>query len=172
MGNGISVGRHAPDFELTANTGEKWRLSDHRGGVVALLFYPGDETLICTKQLCSLREHWQDYLKTKAEIVGISPGSPEQHSAFSEHHRLPIQLLADEDRGVTETYGSHWLFPTFFMRSIVVVDARGIVRTHRSMLRAFRPTDRSVITSIYEARGDALTEKYETLTKRIKNDGA
>lgn len=162
----IAVGEQAPDFELMANTGQTWRLSDHRGSVVALLFYPGDETLVCTKQLCSVREHWDDYLKTKAEVIGVSPGSPEQHSAFSEHHRLPIQLLADEDRSVTELYGSHWLFPTVFMRSIVIVDAEGIVRTRRSMLRAFRPTDRSVLTAIYAARGDALQDRYERLTKR------
>lgn len=170
MGNkidqSVEVGKEAPDFELTANTGEAWRLSDHRGSVVALLFYPGDETLVCTRQLCSVREHWEDYLRTKAEVIGVSPGSPEQHSAFAEHHRLPIHLLADEDRGVTELYGSHWLFPTVLMRSIVVVDAEGIVRTRRSMLRAFRPTDRSVLTAIYAARGDALKDRYERLTKR------
>lgn len=162
----VAVGKPAPDFELTANTGETWRLSEQRGNVVALLFYPGNETLVCTKQLCSVREHWNDYLRTKASIVGVSPGSPEQHSAFAEHHQLPIHLLADEDKGVTETYSSHWLFPTWFMRSIVVVDAEGIVRTRRSMLRAFRPTDRSVITAIYAARGDALQDRYEKLTKR------
>lgn len=170
MGDAVSVGKPAPDFELAANTGERWRLSDHRGGVVALLFYPGDETLVCTKQLCSVREHWEDYLRTKAEVVGVSPGSPEQHSAFSEHHRLPIQLLADEDSSVTKLYGSHWLFPTFFMRSIVIVDAEGIVRTRRSMLRAFRPTDRSVITSIYAARGDALEARYNKLKQGISNN--
>jgi thioredoxin-dependent peroxiredoxin len=160
------VGEKAPDFELTTNGGETWRLSDHLGSVVALLFYPGDETLVCTKQLCSVREHWQDYLETRATIVGVSPGSTEQHSAFAEHHRLPIPLLADEDRSVTETYGSHWLFPTFFMRSIVIVDAKGIIRTRRSMLRAFRPTDRSVLTAIYAARGDAFQEEYRKLTSK------
>lgn len=161
----ISVGKPAPDFELTANTGETWRLSEQRGNVIALLFYPGDETLVCTRQLCSLREHWEDYLRTKAMVIGVSPGSPEQHSAFAEHHRLPIHLLADEDRSVTENYCSHRIFPTWFMRGIVIVDAKGIVRTRRTMLRAFRPTDRSVITAIYAARGDALEERYKELKK-------
>lgn len=167
----VSVGKPAPDFELTANTGQTWRLSAQKGNVVALLFYPGDETLVCTRQLCSVREHWNDYLKTKAEIVGIAPGSAEQHSAFSERHRLPIQLLADEDRSITEMYGSHWLFPTWFTRSIVIVDADGIVRTRRNMLRAFRPTDRSVITSIYAARGDELEKRYKSLVRNVRPDG-
>lgn len=159
----VEIGKPAPDFELTANTGETWRLSEQQGNVIALLFYPGNETLVCTKQLCSVREHWEDYLRTKATVIGVSPGSPEQHSAFAENHRLPIHLLADEDRSVTEDYSSHWLFPTWFMRAIVIVDAKGIVRTQRTMLRAFRPTDRSVITSIYAARGDALEARYASI---------
>lgn len=161
-----TVGEKAPDFELRTNAGVAWRLSDHLGSVVALLFYPADETLVCTRQLCSVREHWNDYLDTKAKIVGVSPGSVEEHSRFAENHRLPLPLLADVDRVVTEKYCSHWLFPTFLMRSIVVVDANGIVRTRRPMLRAFRPTDRSVITEIYAARGDALHERYGRLVKQ------
>ncbi|NOT46387.1 MAG: peroxiredoxin [Acidobacteria bacterium] len=165
----VEIGNPAPDFELTANTGEKWRLSEQRGNVIALLFYPGDETLVCTRQMCSIREHWEDYLRTKATVIGISPGSPEEHSAFAENHRLPIHLLADEDGSVTEDYCSHWLFPTFFMRAIVIVDAKGIVRTKRSMLRAFRPTDRSVITAIYSARGDDLEERYARIKSNVKS---
>ena len=168
----VEIGKPAPDFELTANTGETWRLSEQQGNVIALLFYPGNETLVCTKQLCSVREHWEDYLRTKATVIGVSPGSPEQNSAFAENHRLPIHLLADEDRSVTEDYSSHWLFPTWFMRAIVIVDAKGIVRTHRSMLRAFRPTDRSVITAIYAARGDALEERYAKLRSNVRPVGS
>ena len=160
------VGSQAPDFELTANSGGSWRLSDHLDSVVALLFYPGDETLVCTKQLCSVRDQWQDYLDTKAEIVAISPGTPDEHARFAEHHKLPVLLLADKDRSVTAAYCSHWLFPLSFVRGIVIVDANGIVRTRRTMLRAFRPTDRSVITSIYAARGDAFTAKYQKIAER------
>lgn len=160
------VGQPAPDFELMTNTGESWRLSDQRGSVVALLFYPQDETLVCTRQMCSVRDHWNDYLETKATVVGVSPGSADQHQNFAENHRLPIPLLADVESTVTAAYCSHWLFPTFFMRAIVVVDADGIIRTQRSMLRAFRPTDRSVLTAIYAARGDALQNRYKELARK------
>ncbi|HMQ02499.1 MAG TPA: peroxiredoxin [Pyrinomonadaceae bacterium] len=168
-GRKIEEGSRAPDFELRSDSGGAWRLSDQLGSVVALLFYPGDETLMCTRQLCSVRDHWQEYLETKAVIVGVSPGPPDQHAAFSARHRLPIPLLADADSGVTETYCSHWLFPLFFMRGIVVIDAKGMVRTRRTMLRAFRPTDRSVITAIYAARGDALQDRYRDLADRGKS---
>ena len=167
----IEVGEAAPDFELPTDRGGRWRLSDQLGSVVALLFYPGDETLVCTKQLCSLRDHWQDYLDTKAAVVGVSPGSAEQHAAFSAKHRLPIPLLADADSAVTAEYCSHWMFPLLFMRGIVIVDAKGIIRTRRTMLRAFRPSDRSVISAIYAARGDALHERYKDIAARGKAEG-
>ena len=62
----------APDFSLPDGNGAQWRLSDHRGKVVVLLFYPGDETPICTAQLCSVRDRWEDYLATGAEVVGMA----------------------------------------------------------------------------------------------------
>lgn len=167
----MKIGTLAPDFTLKAENGHEWRLSDHAGKVVVLLFYPQDETLVCTRQMCSLRDHWEDYLETKAEIVGISPGEAEQHGAFAANHRLPLRLLSDPGREITSVYGGHGLFPLSFTRAIVVIDADGIIRTRRVMLRAFRPTDRSVITAIYKARGDAILDEYaEILRKRKFNN--
>ena len=163
----VAVGERAPDFQLKTQTGQDWRLSENTGSVIALLFYPKDETLVCTKQMCSLRDHWADYLETKALIIGVSPGTVKEHGEFYRRHNLPITLLADTDRSVTQTYGFHWLLPTTFMRSVVIVDAKGFIRTRRVMLRAFRPSDRSVITSIYSARADLFTEKYKTMAKKI-----
>ena len=75
----------APDFQLKDEKGNDWRLSDHRGSVVALLFYPKDETFVCTRQLCSVRDNWDEYLKTKAVIIGVSPGSTDEHQEFAQH---------------------------------------------------------------------------------------
>ncbi|MGI8813153.1 MAG: peroxiredoxin [Pyrinomonadaceae bacterium] len=104
----LEEGEPAPDFELLSNSGERWCLSEQHGKVVALLFYPCDETLVCTRQLCSLMDHWNDYVATKAEVVGVSTGSPGEHNSFVQKHRLPIPVLADADSRVTEAYCSHW----------------------------------------------------------------
>ena len=165
----VEVGTKAPDFELKTKDGETWRLSENLGKVIALLFYPKNETLVCTRQFCSVRDNWTDYLATGAIVVGISPGTVDEHRNFARKHRLPIPLLADTGSAVTETYGSHWLFPTFFMRTIVIIDAKGFVRERRSLLRAFRPSDRNVITAIYGARADSLAEKYDSLAKDLRN---
>jgi peroxiredoxin Q/BCP len=159
----VKIGTLAPDFTLNAENGGQWRLSDHAGKVVVLLFYPQDETMVCTRQMCSLRDHWEDYLETKAEIVGVSPGHEQQHSAFAANHKLPLRLLSDPGRKLTSIYGKHTVFPVSLTRAIVVIDADGFVRTRRIMLRAFRPTDRSVITAIYKARGDAMLDEYGRL---------
>ncbi|MEQ1641893.1 MAG: peroxiredoxin [Pyrinomonadaceae bacterium] len=167
----VEIGSEAPDFVLWSDSDQEWRLSDHRDGVTVLLFYPQNETLVCTKQLCSLRDNWAGYLATKATIVGISPGTPDDHRRFSEEKLLPIPLLADPNRTITRIYGLHWLFPINLTRAVVVIDAKGIIRNRDVMLRAFRPSDDQLITDIYAARGDALSEQYKVLKRRFSGTG-
>lgn len=160
-------GSSAPDFSLRADDGSEWRLSDHIGNVTVLLFYPQNETLVCTRQLCSVRDNWEKYLETRATIVGISPATSEEHRTFSQSRKLPIPLLADPSRKITKLYGRHWLYPTSWTRAVVVIDAQGIVRDRDVMLRVFRPSDDQLITDIYAARGDAFNEQYNQLKNRL-----
>lgn len=165
----VKVGDKAPDFTLKNHFGEDWKLGNQRGKVLALLFYPQNETLVCTRQLCSIRKYWSDYLKTKADVVGISPNTFENHRKFSEKYELPIQILADESNEITNIYCRHWLFPSNFMRSVVVVDADGIIRFVKTMLRVVRPADRLVIGAIYAARADEINKNYENLSERFRS---
>ncbi len=147
----MNINEPAPDFSLPDGKGEQWRLSDHRGKVVVLLFYPGDETPVCTKQLCSVRDRWEDYVATGAEVVGISSDSVESHQKFAEHHDLPLRLLSDADRSVATLYGARSLIPGRVARSVFVIDAKGILRY--SDVRAIgltRPKDDAIISAIKE----------------------
>src|ERR1041384_5570022 len=99
------VNEAAPDFALKDGNGAAWRLSDNRGKVVVLLFYPGDETPVCTRQMCSVRDRWEDYRATGAEVVGISSASVESQKKFAEHHKLPLPLLSDSAGRVSRRYG-------------------------------------------------------------------
>ena len=150
----IREGATAPDFTLSDGDGRAWRLSDHRGKVVVLLFYPGDETPICTKQMCSVRDRWEDYSATGAEVVGISTDSVESHKNFAEHHNLPLRLLSDPDRKVADLYGANSLVPGKVARSVFVIDPHGIIR-YRDVrpLGLFRPKDDETIKAIREAKG-------------------
>jgi peroxiredoxin Q/BCP len=166
----VRVGEMAPDFTLSDEKGSEWRLSDQLGRVTALLFYPKNETLVCTRQLCSLRDNWAEYLETKASIIGVSPGSIEEHRNFAQTYRLPLPLIVDTGSKITKVFAKHWIYPISFTRGIVVIDAKGIVRTKNIMLWAFRPSDRTVITAIHSARADALTDNYDAILRdRHKN---
>jgi peroxiredoxin Q/BCP len=147
------VGATAPDFTLKDGKGEEWRLSANRGKVVVLLFYPGDETPICTRQMCSVRDRWEDYAKTGAEVVGISTDSVESHQKFAEHHELPLRLLSDGAAKVANLYGARSLIPGKVARSVFVIDAGGVLR-YRDVrpLGLFRPKDDEVLKAIEAAK--------------------
>jgi thioredoxin-dependent peroxiredoxin len=146
-------GSAAPDFDLLDGDGQSWRLSDHRGKVVVLLFYPGDETPICTRQMCSVRDRWEDYAATGAEVVGISTNSVASHKSFAAHHELPLRLLADTDRKVADIYGAQSLIPGKVARSVFVINRAGVI-TYRDVrpLGLFRPKDDDTIRAIQAAQ--------------------
>jgi len=147
---GSTVGKLAPDFELRDSSNQPWRLSDHLGKVVALVFYPKDETPVCTKQMCSMRDRWTDYQGTGAEIVAISVGTVESHKQFAEHHGLPQRLLADESGDVSGLLGVKSLLGGS-QRAVIIIDPNGVIRYRRSVLPIFRPGDDEVIDAIRKA---------------------
>ena len=151
----VTVGAEAPDFTLIDQNGEEWQLSKHRERVVVLLFYPADETPVCTKQLCSVRDRWEDYAATGAEVVGVSTDPPESHRRFADNHSLPLRLLSDPDRRVAGMFGAKSWLPGRAARAVVVIDAEGRVRHNRAQpLSLFRPKDDEVLAAIRAARGD------------------
>jgi peroxiredoxin Q/BCP len=121
------VGEQAPDFELAGTDGQ-FRLSDHRGERVVLLFYPGDNTMVCTKQFCSYRDRAQDFANLGATVVGISSQDLESHKGFTDKNSLTVALLADVDSAVARSYGAHSRLGT--KRAVIVIDEQGVVR-HR-----------------------------------------
>ena len=153
MSNEAALNTPAPDFTLKDGNGKDWRLSEHRGKVVVLLFYPGDETPICTRQMCSVRDRWPDYQATGAEVVGISTDSVESHQQFAEHHQLPLRLLSDAEGKVSELYGARSLIPGKVARSVFVIDGEGKLRYQDVRpLGLIKPKDDVIISAIREAQ--------------------
>ena len=122
------VGEQAPDFELEGTDGS-FKLSEHRGERVVLLFYPGDNTPVCTKQFCSYRDRAGDFSALGATVVGISAQDLGSHEAFVAKHSLNVPLLADVDKEVSRAYDAY-SSRLGVKRAVIVIDEEGVVR-HR-----------------------------------------
>jgi peroxiredoxin Q/BCP len=142
----ISIGGEAPDFTLAGTDGTQagrrdYTLSAYRGAPVVLVFYPADNSPVCTVQLRTYSEDISRFADLGAQVLAISPQTVEQHEAWAaDQGGFAFPLLADEGRKVGEAYGI--LGPVgFYRRSVFVVDADGIVRyAHRSTAGlTFRP---------------------------------
>jgi peroxiredoxin Q/BCP len=141
------IGAPAPDFDLdgTDNTDEgrhPYKLSDYRGQVVVLVFYPGDNTPVCTRQLNAYTDDIDRFAEVGAQVLAVSPQSVVSHDEFScKQGGFAFPLLADTDKAVGEAYGI--LGPLgFYRRSVFVIDAEGILRwAHKAVAGlTFRPT--------------------------------
>ncbi|HXC51108.1 MAG TPA: peroxiredoxin [Candidatus Limnocylindrales bacterium] len=143
---GIAVGDKAPDFKLRDQNGKDVSLADFRGKkAVVLYFYPKDETPGCTKEACSFRDSYEDFVKAGAEVIGVSGDSVDKHQSFATHHRLPFTLLADEGNRLRKTYGvpaTLWILPG---RVTYVIDKQGTVRhVFDSQLQATKHIDEAL----------------------------
>lgn len=145
----MKVGSRAPNFVLKDENGNDWKLSEYLGETITLLFYPKDNSTVCTKQLCSIRDNWSDYEKTKSIIVGISTDSIESHKNFTTKYDFPFPLLSDKDGKVVKKYGIASWIPGKSARAIVVVDENGKIKYHQvQTLSVFRPKDKEVLRAI------------------------
>lgn len=148
----MKVGDKAPDFTLKDLDGEDWSLHDQKGKIVVLLFYPGDDTPVCTAQLCSVRDNWTQYQETGAEVVGISTDSVGSHRTFADKYNLTLRLLSDETGDVVKDYDLKSWFPGRSGRGVVVIDKKGIIRYHKvQSLSIFRPKDEEILEAIKAA---------------------
>jgi peroxiredoxin len=143
---GATLGEQAPEFELPGTGERTYRLSEFRGQPVVLVFYPGDNTAVCTTQLNAYSNDIAEFEGLGAQVLAVSPQSVESHEQFScKQGGFKFPLLADGDKAVGREYGI--LGPLgFYRRSVFVLDADGVVRyAHRAATGlTFRKTDELV----------------------------
>jgi thioredoxin-dependent peroxiredoxin len=100
------VGDPAPDFTLPSTEGPLNLYERLREGAALLVFYPKDDTLVCTRQLCNYRDHLSEFRAVGVELIGINHDDLASHAAFASRHRLPFPLCSDEKREVCRAYGA------------------------------------------------------------------
>ena len=141
----VGVGDKAPDFSLPGTGGATYSLSQYVGRTVVLVFYPGDDTPVCTKQLNCYNNELAQFTDIGAQVLAISAQDMASHERFASKHGFQFPLLSDTDKSVAGLYGT--LGPLGFpRRSVFVIDAQGVVRyAHRAIAGlTFRPVDELV----------------------------
>jgi peroxiredoxin Q/BCP len=141
----VAVGDRAPDFTLPGTQRRRYSLGDYAGTRVVLVFYPGDDTPVCTRQLNSYNDDMSEFQGVGAQVLGISSQDVASHEQFSAKHGFSFPLLADVDKRVAGQYGT--LGPLGFpRRSVFVVDADGVIRyAHRAIAGlTYRPVSELV----------------------------
>ena len=125
----LAVGAIAPDFSVPDQDGSRVTLSALRGKNVVLVFYPADDTSVCTKQLCEFRDHWAAVKAKNTVLFGVNPARSRAHQKFREKHQFPFPLLIDEGQKIAKLYeASGWLGPK---RTVYLIGPDGHIRYAR-----------------------------------------
>lgn len=138
----VGIGEKAPDFTLPGTGGTSYSLSQFAGRTVVLVFYPGDDTPVCTKQLNCYNNELAQFTDIGAQVLAVSAQDMASHEKFATKHGFKFPLLSDTDKSVAGLYGT--LGPLGFpRRSVFVIDSQGVVRyAHRAIAGlTFRPVD-------------------------------
>ena len=121
----LTAGSRAPDFTLTAQDGKNVNLAKLRGKNVVLVFYPGDDTPVCRKQLCEFRDQWAEARKHNTQVFGVNPASADSHTKFQDKYHLPFPLLVDSGQKVAALYHANGLF---VKRTVYLIGPDGVIR--------------------------------------------
>lgn len=133
----VSVNEKAPNFSLPRDQGGTFELSARRGERLLLVFYPGDDTPVCTRQLCEYRDGIEAFAELGVQVVGISSDGLESHQRFRAKYDLPFELLSDENLEVAAKYGVRGALG--MKRAVFLVDEQGVLRyAHVEALALFR----------------------------------
>jgi peroxiredoxin Q/BCP len=121
----LAPGTPAPDFSAPDDSGRTVTLSALRGSNVVLVFYPGDDTPGCTRQLCDFRDRWESLRTQGIEVYGVNPQSADKHARFRKKFNFPFPLIVDTNRAIAKLYHADGLIVD---RTVYLIGPDGIIR--------------------------------------------
>jgi thioredoxin-dependent peroxiredoxin len=124
----LPAGEDAPDFSAVDDSGRTVMLSGLRGRNVVLVFYPGDDTPGCTKQLCGFRDRWEQARAKGVEVFGVNPQSAAKHTRFRNKFNFPFPLIVDAGRRIAKLYHADGLI---IKRTVYLIGPDGKIRFSR-----------------------------------------
>jgi peroxiredoxin Q/BCP len=150
IGPPLPVGSVAPTFDLPDESGRTVSLSNLKGKPVVLVFYPGDDTAICTKQLCEIRDDWKSFQSHHAVVYGVNGQGSETHGKFSAKYRFPFPLLVDQGWLTCKQYNAGW---GLVRRTVYVIGPDGRI----AYAQRGKPSTAEILAAI-----EGLAEKRTT----------
>jgi len=124
----LAEGSAAPDFSALDDAGRTVTLTAQRGRNVVLVFYPGDDTPGCTKQLCEFRDRWDEAHARGVEVYGVNPQSGAKHTRFRDKFSFPFPLLVDAGRRIAKLYHADGII---IKRTVYLIGPDGTIRFAR-----------------------------------------
>lgn len=132
----LNAGEKAPDFILSNSEGKKVSLEDYKGSRVMLVFYPKDDSPVCTKQLCEYNNGLNEFGNLGIKVIAISTDGTESHMKFKERRGFDFEILSDGTKEVSRKYGALNILG-LSKRSIYILDEEGVIRYRDSVLPVF-----------------------------------
>jgi thioredoxin-dependent peroxiredoxin len=123
----LAVGSPAPDFALPDQDGNLVTLAALKGSNVVLVFYPADDTTVCTKQLCEFRDRWPLVQQKNTVVFGVNPGN--KHAPFRDKCQFPFPLLFDQGQRMGAAYHARGLVVP--KRTVYLIGPDGVIRYAR-----------------------------------------
>ncbi len=129
----LIIGDKIPEILGKNQQGKEVKASDFSGKKLVLYFYPKDNTPGCTAQACSLRDEYSELKSRGYEIVGVSADSEKSHQKFIDKHTLPFDLIVDEEKILSEkfgTWGEKKMYGRTYMgmfRTTFIINEEGVV---------------------------------------------
>ena len=124
----LPVGSEAPNFETLDDSGNNVKLSALKGRNVVLVFYPGDNTPVCTAQICEFRDRWEQAKQHNVLVYGVNPKGVASHAGFRAKQNLPFPLLVDDRQTIGAAYHADGLI---VKRTVYLIGPDGAIRYAR-----------------------------------------
>jgi peroxiredoxin len=147
MASAPDVGATAPDFTLPSTRGEITLSNALQKGAVLLVFYPGDDTPVCTKQLCNYRDNLSVFGDLGVQVIAINPQSQDSHRKFADKHQFPFPVVSDADKAVCKQYGAI-NFLGMAKRALVLVGRDGTIKWRKTDFPIFHQTTADIKAAV------------------------
>jgi len=149
------IGDLAPDFKLTQGDGIEFCLSEAcKKKPVVMIFYPGDFTPVCTKQLCDYQDNFESFKQWNVQLLGLSKDSTEKHKSFSDKYGFSFPLVTDTKNKVAKAYGctSSYMFGWVSRAVCIVGKDRKLIYRHVEPVPVTRRTSEQLIKALEELK--------------------